>query len=311
MSTSSQCKNDFKPVQFGKWTLLKILGTGATSTVYLGFDPETERYAAVKVFKKLDPRSLPAVKNEMYIQMMLRHEHVLKFQEYYDNATHYDQEGRNNLVTSFVIDYAKGGDILLLIQKIGVFPERLARTYFHQLISVLEYLHKNFITHRDIKPENIMLDADYCIKLSDFGCASKFSASRSFRTPIGTSKYFPPEEHLNLPYEGPAADLFATAIVVFAMVVGHMPFMKATPEDGLYSLIYRGKAQVFWTKHEEIARSKGVTRMPNKDFKTLMTKMFDPNPSKRLTIPEIKKSAWYNGTTLQKHEIAKLLKEIK
>ena len=296
-----------KQVRIGKWSLLEVLGTGATSTVYLGYDPETRKYAAIKLFKKIEPRNISAVKNEMQIQSSLKHEYILRLQEYYDD---FSEQSKGMVTASFVVDYARGGDILWLIQTIKVFPERLARTYFHQLIDALEYMHKNSIAHRDIKPENIMLDDNYCIKLADFGCAAKFSPSRCFNTPIGTSKYFPPEEHLGIPYEGPAADLFATAIVLFAMVVGHMPFIKAVPDDNIYSLLFRGKIQAFWSKHEEIAKTKGMLKGLNKDFKNLLTKMLDPNPSKRPTLQEVKKSTWYNGPVLQRTEITRQVKEL-
>lgn len=298
-----------KYATLGKWSLMKKLGSGATSRVYLGYNPTTHQQAAIKVLKRIDPKYLSVVKNEVQIQASLNHPNLLGVQELHESTVLIDAEDKVQTVTAVILDTAKGGDVLILIEKIGIFPERLARTYFHQLIDSLDYLHKSGFAHRDIKPENIMLDEDYCVKLADFGCAAKYIDRKAFKTAAGTSKYFPPEEHVGFTYEGPAADLFATAIVVFCMVIGHMPFGRAIESDSLYNMIIKGKAKSFWKAHEDILKERaGDKATISNDFKELMTKMFDFNPSKRMTIEDIKKNTWFNGPILTRSEIIKTIK---
>ena len=66
-----------------------------------------------------------------------------------------------------ILEHAQGGDILNLIDTIGIFSEKLARTYLHQIIDSIEYFHKNEIAHRNIKSENIILNGSFCLKLAD------------------------------------------------------------------------------------------------------------------------------------------------
>lgn len=297
-----------KYAHLDKWNLLKKLGSGGTSRVYLGYDPASRKSTAVKVIKKMEAKYVEYVKSEAKLQASLNHPNILAVHDFYESTTLTDAENNTQTVTAIVLEHARGGDILKLIDTIGIFPERLARTYFHQLIDALEYLHKNEVAHRDIKPENIMLDGDYCLKLADFGCAGKYTGRKFFKSPAGTSKYFPPEVHAGNCYEGIAVDLFATAIVVFCMAVGHMPFSKASESDSLYSLLVSGKIKNFWKIHEDILREHSGEKSINSDLKDLMTKMFEPNPLKRLTIEEIKKSAWYNGPKLEKSEIILAIK---
>jgi len=300
--------NKNKYAQLGKWNLVKKLGSGATSRVYLAYDPITKKYCAMKVLKRLEPKYIDMVKNEVKLQSSLVHPNILAVQDFHETIVLTDAEDKVQTVTAIVLEHARGGDVLKLIDSIGIFPERLARTHFQQLIDCIDYLHKNEIAHRDIKPENIMLDGDYCLKLADFGCASKYTGKKNFKTPAGTSKYFPPEVHAGSTYEGIAVDLFAAAIVIFCMAIGHMPFSKATEVDSLYGLLVAGKAKQYWKVHEEIMKEHSGLKSINSDLKDLMTKMLDPNPLKRITIEEIKKSAWYNGPKLDKAEIVAAIK---
>ncbi|KNC70456.1 hypothetical protein SARC_17018, partial [Sphaeroforma arctica JP610] len=73
--------------------------------------------------------------------------------------------------------HMSGGDLesYTYAQKHRYVPERKAAFFFRQIVSGIDYLHKNSITHRDIKPANIILDAKQQIpKLIDFGFTNIF-----------------------------------------------------------------------------------------------------------------------------------------
>ena len=80
---------------------------------------------------------------------------------------------KKNLVAEnrycIVLEYVSGGELYQFLKLTGPFPENVARYYFKQLISGLDYMHKQGFVHRDLKPENIVLDADFSLKLADFG----------------------------------------------------------------------------------------------------------------------------------------------
>jgi len=82
-------------------------------------------------------------------------------------------------VAYFVYEWAEGGDLMdfpLIGQDFNedIFNESIARIYFRQLMIGLDYCHSNGVTHRDLKPSKLLLDANYELKIADFGYASPF-----------------------------------------------------------------------------------------------------------------------------------------
>jgi serine/threonine protein kinase len=65
-----------------------------------------------------------------------------------------------------------GGELFNKILKETKFEEDVARKYFQQTCSGLEYCHQNGVAHRDLKPENILLDKNDNVKLADFGLSA-------------------------------------------------------------------------------------------------------------------------------------------
>lgn len=305
-------KRQQKLSTIGRWTIVKQVGLGATAKVYYGVDNETGRHVAVKVFNKLDSQGKNNLKNEAHLQSSEDHNNLLKLVEFHEKIVFKEVKGtkrKSKKVAAIVVEFAEGGDILELMQKIRLIPEKLARTYFHQLISGIEYMSNNNTYHRDIKPENLLLDQNFCIKIADFGCAIK-TTKLELTQAVGTSKYHPPEIHERICYQGLHHDLFSSGVVLFSMLFGHMPFSKAIPDDICYKHLISGKPAGFWKIHEQANIKQDLKVNVSSEFKDLINKMLSPKPSNRLAIPEIKDSEWFKGPTYQPGEIFSIIKEL-
>ena len=207
------------------------------------------------------------------------------------------------------LDFVENGDFLEFIEKFAPIPENIARTFFHQILKIIEYLHSKNIAHRDIKPDNFLLDESYSLRLTDFGFAASVKAKDVFLSPAGTSGYLSPEILQNRPYSGKSADIFAAGVILFMMLVGHCPFVKADPNDTYYSPLYHGKTEDFWNTHETIAKKVFGKCSLTTESKELLVVMLSPKPKSRLTLEEIMKNQWVNGETLSSQDLKKLIKE--
>mmetsp|Transcript_3928 Transcript_3928/g.600 ORF Transcript_3928/g.600 Transcript_3928/m.600 type:complete len:123 (+) Transcript_3928:260-628(+) len=90
------------------------------------------------------------------------------------------------------LEYAPFSDIFEYV-KVSRFSEKLARTFFVQLMNGLKDMHKFNVAHRDIKLDNLLLGENYELKIADFGWATIFKGSELFIEACGTDDVAPPE----------------------------------------------------------------------------------------------------------------------
>lgn len=290
------------PSQLGKFTLLKTLGTGANSKVKLAIDKSDGTHYAVKILKKgnpnLDHKFLELLMTEVQTMKDLSHLNIVNMNEYSQDGVVEKTDGRKEPVIYLVLELATGGELFDYVASTGRFSEEIARFYFKQMIDGLDYVHKKGITHRDMKPENVLYDANFNLKVADFGFAAPMAGrdgTGTCKTKLGTESYMAPEIHLRKPYNGASVDLFAASIILFIMVTQHPPFSKAVPDDPFYRLICANRADLFWKAH---AKNKtGGLAFFSEEFMNLITSMLQLDPTHRLSMAEVKAHPWMAGPT--------------
>jgi serine/threonine protein kinase len=300
-----------------KWLPVGYIGEGSTCQVVLATNLTTQSKEAIKLFKQ----DIAAKNKELEARLVLSlsHPRILKAIDYVselsmktqnkDELTDSEKKASNLTFSALALEYAPHGDLLGLLSAQGPLSETLARTYFHQMVDAIEYLHTRGICHLDIKSDNVLLDENYCVKLSDFGLALELGDKRCLKGVAGTTLYLSPEMHLDLKYDGYHADLFALGITLFTMVSGIMPFKSATHSDSLYKYIAKQDSEGFWKKHEGL--KKPAENFYSQNFKDLIQGMLALEPKKRLTLEEIKNHAWFNDAVYSDEEIPACIRSVR
>jgi len=282
------------PIFNGKFEILKSLGEGNTSKVYLGrLIGGNDQYAAIKILKEeflnRDQDSIVSVHNEITILKNLQHAGIINMYEYGDAGQVVKPSGRviDNLVY-IVMEFVQGGLLFDLCQTMGAMGEDAGRFFLHQMLDSVEYMHSRRVVHRDLKLENILVDDNLNLKLADFGfaCYKNIDTLKSYR---GTMTYMAPEIKEGKQYAGSQVDMFSIGVILFIIVQGIFPFKEARKEEYFYNLIMQGQNDTYFQKVNGTDLSD--------DFKDLILRFFAFDGNTRITLDQIRAHPWMQSST--------------
>ncbi len=131
------------------------------------------------------------------------------------------------------MELAERGELFDYLQNNQV-SEDEAKFFFRQVIQGLAYAHSSLIAHRDLKPENILINAGRVVKIIDFGLSNLMKDGRLLKTTCGSPNYAAPEIVSDQRYEGTCVDIWSCGVILYALLVGRLPFYEET-----VSLLYR------------------------------------------------------------------------
>jgi serine/threonine protein kinase len=219
---SSHSNNDYRNNYIGDYIIKETIGNGTFSIVKLGINKYTNEKVAIKLLEKkkiTEKKDLERIFREMSIVKNLNHPNIIKTYEIFDNEKYY----------YMIMDYCKGGELFDYIVKKRRLNEEETSFFFYQIINGLEYLHSKNIVHRDLKPENLLLTEKNKLKIIDFGLSNYFNLNKDnkknlLKTPCGSPCYAAPEMVSGNKYNGFKTDIWAIGIVLYAMIVGYLPF---------------------------------------------------------------------------------------
>ncbi|MDI9347980.1 MAG: serine/threonine-protein kinase [Methylacidiphilales bacterium] len=212
-------------LSFGKYQIIKQIGSGAFGEVYLAEDPSIKRTVAIKTLKR-DPlvtlningynEYVARFKNEASIAARCSHQNMVTIYDF-----HYEKD-----LSYLVMEFVDGTSLRDLIDQHQLQLTQV-NSIFYQLLSGVAEFHRANIVHRDLKPSNIILTKDLKVKITDFGIALDRSVDinntdpdahiTKLGTTLGTPRYMPIEQVHNSKVDQ-RADLYALSVVFFDLL---------------------------------------------------------------------------------------------
>ena len=202
-----------------QYTLLKLLGRGGFSEVWLSKENYTGLEVALKVYAPgcgMDDEGVKTIGNEFGLMLRMNHPNLLAPRGFHvcDRMPY------------LVLPYCSQGSCL---GRIGKMDETELWRFIGNVAAGLAYLHERDIIHQDIKPDNILIDDNGSFLISDFGISTKARSTlrRSMladSTGAGTMAYMAPERFSGKPLPVKASDIWSLGATVFELITGYLPF---------------------------------------------------------------------------------------
>ena len=259
-------------IRIGPFKLMNEIGKGKFATVFLGIHEETGQKVSIKKLKKSELNTDNLLIKEINIQKKLFHPYLTQMYCVIEKSDD----------IYIISEYCSKGDIIKNLLEKGTFDESFSCKIFQQIISSLEYLHKNNICHRDIKPENILLTEKLDAKLTDFGLSRHFKKNELLNSSCGSPIYAAPEMLEGKSYDGTKIDIWSLGISLYTMVCGELPFV-VDDENDIYILM-----------DKIIKGNYNIPEFLSNECKDLIKNMLVTDPDKRITLEQIKNHKWVN-----------------
>jgi len=213
---------DLDGAVIGQYHIIEQIGKGGMATVYKAYQPNLDRYVAVKVLAPDLVESenfITRFEREARAVARLRHPNILTVFDY----------GRHGEVFYLVTEYVSGGT---LVECLG-WPQDLAYAVniVSQVGDALAHAHMQGMIHRDVKPGNILMAEEDWPLLSDFGLAKMVEDSLQLTASgatVGTPQYMSPEQAQGLAVDR-RSDIYSLGAVLYEAVTGRPPFGRDSP----------------------------------------------------------------------------------
>lgn len=217
----------------GKYEILKLIGKGGMSRVYLAMDLNLNKQWAVKeIEKRAWDRN-----NQVMVQSAMAEANMIKKLDHPALPRIVDIIDKEDVIY-VVMDYIEGEPLSNVLVKHGAQPQERVIEWAKQLCKVLDYLHtcNPPIIYRDMKPANVMLQSNGNVKLIDFGIAREYKEqSLADTVSLGTKGYAAPEQFGGRGQTDARTDVYSLGVTLYHLLTGKNP---CEPPYEIYPIRY-------------------------------------------------------------------------
>ena len=204
-----------------KYEILKLIGQGGMSRVYLAMDKRLNKQWAIKEIEKRAKDK----NNEIVIQSAIAEANLIKQLDHPAIVRIVDIIDNGDVIY-IIEDYIEGETLSSVLETQDAQPQELVIEWAMQICEALEYLHtrKPPIIYRDMKPANVMIKPDGNIKVIDFGIAREYKdQSLADTVSLGTKGYAAPEQFGGKGQTDARTDVYCLGVTLYHLLTGQNP----------------------------------------------------------------------------------------
>ena len=257
----------------GRYTIVRKVGEGGMSYVYLADDITTGEHYAIKILS-------PGLSEDENAMARLRREAAVGVRLAHPNVCHIVRMGETEEGLVYVVmPFVEGEMLADRNNRLGVIPVPMTVQFVSDIAAGLHVAHALKIIHRDLKPENVMIckkpeGTEYAVVM-DFGLAKERRAGPELEkltatgVILGTPEFLSPEQLRGKPLDA-RTDVYSLALMTFEMLTGKLPFEGRTQQEMMIArlrndpipLRQRGEGKAFPEAMEQVLL-KGMARNPD------------------------------------------------
>jgi serine/threonine protein kinase len=221
------------PERIGKYPVIRALGHGATSRVYLAEDPFNAQQVAIKLVRtdalagdELRRQVQSAFLTEAALAGKMQHPHIAAI---HDAVNESDR-------SYIVMEYVGGGTLERHCSFDTLLPlDRVVELVFMACLA-LDYAQRQGVIHCDVKPANLLLTPEGQLKITDFGTAQYAEATHTYLSGVGSPLYMSPEQvqDKRLNHQ---TDIYSLGVVMYQLLTGKAPFQGSSRESLMYQIV--------------------------------------------------------------------------
>ena len=208
--------------KFGPFVLDRMIGRGGMGAVYRARDENSQQIVAVKALLLPLERERERFEAEISTLRLLRHENIVKLFGF----------GQEDGILYYAMEFVDGPSLSTLLRRGRRFTWEETVYIGAKICNALKHAHDRGVIHRDIKPANILLVSNGVVKVSDYGVAQYFGASRltNANQVVGTIEFMAPEQ-AQASAITPKTDIYALGALMYSLLTGRPPYVaKTLPE---------------------------------------------------------------------------------
>ena len=216
--------------KIGRFDIVRELGRGAQSVVYLARDPHLEREVAIKTlhFTRPDPEQNRVLLAEARTVSQMRHPNIVPIFE----------AGEEGGDLYLVFEFVPGKNLGEYLRESGALSPVRAISVMQPVLDAIAHAHALGVIHRDLKPTNILINEDGFPRVMDFGIAARVEQATAEggdgERLMGTPSYMAPEYVLRQEI-GERTDVFAAGLIFYELLTGQ----RAIQGNDLFALLHR------------------------------------------------------------------------